>query len=259
MAEKTYANTTKRRRVWFARITVPKDVRNIIGKNILIASTGQTNPAKGHAIAAPMLAEWRARIEAARRTASDPIGAEIDRLATLYREGKGADMDEAANLLVSDVLAFTFQKLGGVSRIEQRQALLNSGGDVKEALKSLPASATAIAALDRITGTATPFLAHVHRWKGATHLKGQTLDHAIVHIKDFVATVEEPIETLTGRHVQAWIEKQLSAGKKPNTVNNHLSSMRSYWEWMQSHDLAPESSRPFWNRKITNRKSEVEQ
>jgi integrase len=256
--EPDYPYMTKRYNTWFARMVVPRDVQAVIGRTIFIASTGEANPHKAHDKAAPWLAEWRQRIETARKTNGDPLKADIDRLASLYRQAKGNSLDEAASLLVGDVLDFVFQHTGGVSRIGQRQALLNSGGDVAEAMTSLPKASGAAGIIGQIMGTATPFLSHLDGWKAATPFKGKTLDQALSRINKFASDVPQTIESLQGKHVQAWIEARLSAGINPVTIRNYLTSIRHYWGWMQAHEIVPESARPFWNRKIVSRKTEIE-
>lgn len=147
--EPDYPYMTKRYNTWFARMVVPRDVQAVIGKTIFIASTGESNPHKAHDKAVPWLAEWRQRIETARKTNGDPIKADIDRLASQYRKAKGSSLDEAATLLVGDVLEFVFQNTGGVSRIGHRLALLDSSGDVAEAMAGLPKATAATGALAR--------------------------------------------------------------------------------------------------------------
>lgn len=248
--------------IWFARLAVPADVQDIVGRRVFIASTGESNPMRANAVAAPWLVDWQDRIQSARTAKADPIKAEIERLAGQYLQHRG-DLDATASLLVFDVLDFAFQKLGRLTRAEQRRALLEAQGDVADAMGALPARAKAIDALDHISGRATPILAYLDRWKVATHLKGQSLDQAVSRIKKFASTVNEPIERLTGRHVQVWIESMIqpsdeSKGYSVDTLGNYLASLRTYWEYLQSHDIVPLESRPFWNRKLQDRRNEVE-
>ena len=124
---------TKRDHKWFARLTVPHDVRHVIGQNMFSAPTGERDPTEAYTKAQPILAAWRRRIETARRTAQDPLQVEVEELATEYRRLHDTQLDEAASLLVGDVLKFMFQRIGGLSRAQQRQALAEAGGDVTEA------------------------------------------------------------------------------------------------------------------------------
>ena len=63
--------------------------------------------------------------------------------------------------------------------------------------------------------------------------------------------------------MQKWIESLLrpKSGKplSPATINSYLSGLRSYWEWMQSHDHVPAEHRPFWDRKVNGGRSAAKQ
>lgn len=115
----------KRRQIWFCRLGVPRDVQHIIGKTVLIASTGERDQHQATLKAAPILAEWRNRIDTARKAASDPLQAEIHRLASLYRRTKKTDLDEAAAVLVTDVMRFALEHFGGLAPEKSHP----SGGD----------------------------------------------------------------------------------------------------------------------------------
>src|SRR6185312_1470711 len=126
---------TLRRRVYFARVTVPVDVRTVIGRNIFIASTGERDPHRAYLKAVPMIAEWKARIETARRHRTDPIEAEVQRLAALYRQK--ADPEARASVYVEQVLRFAFEHVGGLSGAERRAALAHAS--TVAAIQALPA------------------------------------------------------------------------------------------------------------------------
>jgi integrase len=120
-----------------------------------------------------------------------------------------------------------------------------------------------MAALEQIGGRATPLLAYLERWKATTHLKGQSLDQVVARIKRFAGMVDQPIERLAGKHVQGWIEVMLhpADGSKAcgvDTLRNYLASLRQYWEYLQSHDIVPLESRPFWNRKLQDSRNSLE-
>lgn len=256
------SHLTKRHNVWFARLNVPADVQPAFGgRKIFIRSTGQSEPKRANAIAAPMVAAWQRRIDEARRLKPDPGQAEIDRLTSDYKRLKMIDPDGATSLLIFDVTQFVFERLGGMTADQRRQTLIAAGGNVVEAASKRPAT---VNAFDQITGRVTPFLAHFEAWKAATHLKGKTFDMACSVVKKFATAVPDAsLETLTGSQVQKWIEGMMrpTTGKAISsaTMGRSLSSLRNYWEWLQSHDLVPEATRPFWNRKITGSKTETEE
>ena len=260
MTREQHSHLTKRRRTYFARLNVPKDVQPLIGRKIFIASTHESDLKRANAVAAPMVAEWQHRIDQARAGKSDPVRTEIDRLASEYHRTHKTDPDGNAGLLVSDVLGFVFQRLGGMTAAQQRQALLNARGDVAEAMKAMPASATT--AFEQIMGYATPILAHLDAWKAATHLKGKTLDQVISDINQFAKAVDQPLERLSGKHVQGWIEGLLNP-KSGNTVaavtvRRKLTALRTYWVWLHSHELVSSDQHPFTGRKVNEHKTAVE-
>jgi integrase len=246
----------QRRKTWFARLGVPADVRHIIGRNIFIASTHEVDPSRANAVAAPMVVEWRKRIEDARRAAQDPLRAEVEKLTHSYRRYRNTALNDAGVALVADVVEFIFERFGGFTPEQRRKALTDTHGEVEQAMRSLPEPAQAEAALGRITGNATPILAHLEEWKAVTHLKGKSLGQSISAINKFAKAVGEPMERLQGGHVQKWIDGLLrpKSGEPVTaaTVNSYLSGIRTYWEWMQSHDIIPAEQRPFWGRKVND-------
>lgn len=73
-------------------------------------------------------------------------------------------------------------------------------------------------------------------------------------ITKFEKAVKKPIQQIEARDVQRWIETLISpaegAGLSPKTVNRHLSEIRNYWRWMQSHQLVNEDHNPFSARRV---------
>jgi hypothetical protein len=253
----------RRRRTWWARKAIPADVRQLFaGRKWLLATTSETDPNRAAAVAAPLLVEWQTRIDQARQALKDPLKAEVEKLTNAYRRYRSTALDDAGAALVADVVDFVLERMGGLTPAQRRKALTDARGDVDQAIRTLPYPDQAARTLGTITGTMTPFLAHFDAWKGATHLKGKTLAQTESAIKKFASAVDQPNEQLQGGHVQQWIETLLRPKSghplTPVTINRYLSGLRSYWEWMQSHDLIPDDRRPFWNRKINSGQTEVE-
>jgi hypothetical protein len=169
------SHLTKRRNTYFAGLNIPADVQPAFdGRKIFIASTRESDLKRANAVAGPLVAAWRRRIDEARLTKPDPARVETARLAAEYKRLRAdGDLDEAATLLVFDVTQFVFERLGGLTADQRRQALIASRGKVADAMKSLAAPDDAVSAFDRITGRSTPFLTHFESWKKATHLKGK--------------------------------------------------------------------------------------
>jgi integrase len=64
----------------------------------------------------------------------------------------------------------------------------------------------------------------------------------------------ETVEGLTGALVQAWIE---SLDIAPKTINRKLSSLRNYWGWLQAHEVAQVTNKPFHGRKLPKGKKDA--
>lgn len=122
------SHLTKRRNTYFARLNIPADVQSAFdGRKIFIASTREADLKRANAVAGPLVAAWQKRIDEARLMKPDPARAEIDRLAAEYRRLKAdGDLDEAASLLVFDVARFVFERLGGLTAGQRRQALIGA-------------------------------------------------------------------------------------------------------------------------------------
>jgi integrase len=243
---------------WWARKGIPTDLRHAFGgKKWFVANTSETDPNRAAAVAGPILAEWERRIEHARQSHTDPMQAEIDRLAAAFRKYREKPLDDAGAALVADVVEFVLERIGGLTADQRRAALTKAKGDVETAIQALPKPERMQNAIGRITATATPFLSHIAEWKEATHVKGKTLDQYESGIRRFAAMADKPREKLTGGDVQRWIETMLHE-VKPKTLHSYLAGLRSYWGWMQSHDLIPEDHRPFSNRKVIGSQTAAE-
>ena len=103
----------------------------------------------------------------------------------------------------------------------------------------------------------TPFQTYAARWH-ATLRKSATSDRWLVILKEFDEAVGQPLERLSGAHVQAWFDDLLSAGKSPATVRFRRLALSTYWQWMGSHELVDGERNPFAGRKIKSRQTKVE-
>lgn len=56
-----------------------------------------------------------------------------------------------------------------------------------------------------------PFLHFLDEWKEKTHLSGKTKDQAVSDVKQFAASVDRTLSTVSGGDVQQWIEISLAA------------------------------------------------
>jgi integrase len=227
---------------------VPRDLQAIIGRKEFKTSTGLTDPYAAARWAAPWIAECHARIEQARTAAQDPVRARIEQHVSAYRRYRNAALDDAGAALVMDFLEFVYEREGG------QRTLTEALEREPDAVRALPAPAAAI--VGQITGKATPFLAHLDDWKQKTHVKGDTLVTYERDIRQFAAMVPETIESLRRHHVRSWIET-LSKTNDAETIRRKLIGVRSYWTWLDEHQLAGEHQ-PFTGHVVRDRRSSAE-
>jgi integrase len=248
----TPPHLVKKRRQWVAKVMIPADVRAILGRNVFLYPLHEGDPHQAYVKSIPIVAEWKDRIASARAARVDPLQAEIDRFTTEYQRNRAKPLDAAGLVLVAEVIDFMFQRFGGMTSAEQHRALTDARGDVALALQAIP---NAPGTLNQIvTGSrATPFLAHLEPWQAASR-KSKSLAQYNTYVRQFATEVDQPIERLTGSHVQKWIEQQVMINA-PGTVRFKLVGLRKYWSWMQSHELAPIDRNPFVGRKINGQQT----
>src|SRR6202012_4442374 len=63
------------------------------------------------------------------------------------------------------------------------------------------------------------------------------------------------VEGLDGATVQAWIETLTDFA--PKTIERKLSALRNYWGWLQAHEVAQVTVKPFHGRKLPRAKRDV--
>ena len=181
---------------------------------------------------------------------------EIDKLAAKYRKLHDP-LDDAGARLIADVVDFVFREVGGMTAIVQSKALADTRGDVLQALQNAPHATSAMRQIAGADGAYTPFLTHAERWH-ATLRKSATSDRWLAILKEFDAAVRQPLEHLTGGHVQGWFDDLLLAGKAPATVRFRRLGLSTFWQWMGSRELVDGERNPFAGRRIKSRQNKVE-
>jgi integrase len=246
---------------WFVRLAVPADVQPVIGAKVFKESTHESDPDKANAVAAPILAGWRRRIQTARGTAQEPLRADFRKLAAEYQRLKGKPLDETGAAIVLDVIGFVMSRIGGqdVSQVVDTMGEAKTMGDVFLLGKSPSVlEATANEAL----GLATPFLTYLADWQKLATQKGKTLDQMLSTINKFGEAVTEPMETLSGKHVQKWLDEMVNekTGKPADkgTKQRKLSDIRPYWKYLQNYEHVSSDSNPFDKRTVGNRETDAE-
>jgi len=219
---------------WFARMNIPADVRGQFGdKRAFIEPTGEDDPHKAYLKAAPWIESWKRQIREARgaeKTIEDNVRHFADTLVEFRRR---TGLYEERDLRI----AYEMYKLL-MERVQEADPKL-------------------AAVIENPRGAGTPFLAHLDGFKSATHLKGKTLDQVISDLNQFADQCPEPLEILSGKHVQTWIDQLLNT-VSALTIRRKLTGLRTYWNHLQAHEIVSTDRKPFDNRIVNDRKTKVE-
>ena len=234
-------------RNWHAVLAIPSAVRPTFGnKTQFDRSTKTSDRRQAERIAAKLVSAWRDEIDAASKKLESPLKNLLVLSAEEHARMIAADpmlyIDPAdpAGSLVTAVKA-VFEKMGGLSIIN-RHTLITT---ILDPVNSAP-----------VNRKSTPFDQHLEDWKQATHLSGKTLAQAISEIQRFARMVSVPIEQLSGKHVEVWIEAMRAQGLSAITVKAAISKIMSYWKWMERHEFV--QTNPFANRTIPDGRSAKE-
>jgi integrase len=209
------------------------------GAKFFQAKTFETDEAKAAATALRMVDAWRREIAAARGHVAEPASPRARQIAYELSRRRGEPLDDAQAALVMLAIDETFKRYGLSDDI--------LAPSIAETIANMPPAAQASHA--RIIGGATPFLAHFNDWYSyAREVVGR--DTMAAHIKEFANFVNEPLETLSGKHVQRWSEHRLAGGPGrardvPHTITIKLSNIRHYWMRLISTEKVASDRDPF--------------
>ncbi len=242
------------RDIWFVKMRVPKDVQATIGHKVLTKTTGETDPVKAHRKAEPIIAGWKDMIQAARSGGKTALQLRIATARAQFQrrqalqaadpDGYGPDPWE----IVEDLLE---RELGVVASDLESEALGPEPAPVRRLARRI---------VEEVIGEATPFLANKDGWRAAADYKDRQLAQAVRDVEEFAeAHPDLTLEDLTGAKAQAWVEGLVTDPLKSltkKTVQRKLWALRSYWEWLQAHQIVPTERNPFIRLRIPDRRTD---
>jgi integrase len=220
------ANLERRRNLWYAVLVVPADVREKIGKFKFIESLGTPDKRTALTLAAPKLAEWRARIRLERGE-----GDAVVREALRWRAALAAEADQVAKETLAHEIANRAEAIaephgGDLHAPEYRQ--LHVGQRFA----------------DIAFGKATPSNFHFDAWKDQLTLAPKTQDQMKKDVALLVARFAT-LQEITHQAVKGWLG-ELAAKQVSNSSRTRIISFcRNYWEYLKHVDAVPSDSNPF--------------
>lgn len=215
----------RRRNRWYAVMTIPEDVRHVLGKIRFVQSLGTPDKRKADQEKLPLIAKWKAMIAEARGE-KDALTEEAKRWQRhLSMQETSAQSGESLYVTGLEVLRDELR--------ERAIALENEVGE--EAARRFYGIATGKARL-----TSELFL----EWQAQLTLAAKSKDQAIKDVQLLTkrfATLEE----VTKSGVRKWMDDIAKSGKGIASQKRILSFCRNYWKYLQSHDAVPSDLDPF--------------
>lgn len=248
MASIALPNLVKRRNVWFARMLVPSGVQTILGRKVLIQTTGETDPLAALRASKPILAGWRHEIAQAKAGALTPLQDRLASLAADYRTAIGRDEP----VILEEAIAFVAKRLVGVHPDDvMSKAYPDHQGDQYAALGTMANGKQAQAAMDIVTGNRTPFLIRHKQWSTTLLqvLKSPRQQQAYTRmVSEFSKALGDHafLELFTPRVIKEWVEQRvLVEGMAPRSAKNITMAVRHYWRYLQGHEIVQAAQDPF--------------
>jgi integrase len=218
----------RRRNLWYATLTVPADIRGKLGKHKFIQSLGTPDKRKALALAAPLIATWRAIIRRER--------GEVDAVTAEALRWRLAITEEAA--------AFVPQK--GLEEFDEPAIdhLVPERAEEIEA-KFGPTAARKFAQI--ALGITLPSSLHFEPWLAQqSNLAQKTQDQMRKDVALLVARYPT-LREITHQSIKRWMDELTLKQVSPSSQTRITSFCRSYWRYLQSVDVVPSDVHPFSN------------
>ena len=205
----------KRANLFYAKLTVPADVRDLIGKMRFVQSTQTSDKATARIRASLLVAGWKAEISKARGTLPDPKATFWESLRHDFINAA----DDGAEMVVASLA---------------KQAALKMA-DQEEGAKLYKVA----------TAQATPLDSLVTDWKASLRLAPKTIDQMHRDVLGMAAHFKT-LEALTPKAVKAWTVTLLAGGCTASTLVRVGGSCRSLWRYLRDSDAVPvDAADPF--------------
>lgn len=218
----------KRRRKWYAVYDVPKDVRDEIGLRRFVKSLDTDSRSVALRRAAPLVAQWKAQIQAARTGSRDGIDQDIEFWRNALK-GAATYSEEEGDLSERDLILD--------SLIEE--------AEVKERREE----GSGVEFFNRATGKTIGLTEYVDEWIGLLEDTPKTKDMKRSFVFKFAEDFPT-LDTVTKPKVKLWVGRQRGTGLTLSTIKRQLSFIRSYWEHLTTMELVSEENRPLWDLRL---------
>lgn len=208
----------RRANLWYAVLTVPPDVRPIVGKLRFVQSTQTADKSEASLRVALLVAGWRAEIAKARGSVPDPKATFWENMRRDFISAP----DEGTQLAIEDAAEAAARKIA----------------DPAEASLTYRIATGQAPALILLAPLVTD-------WKGSLRLAQKTIDQ---QHRDVMKMADHftHLAAITPQKVKAWTDKLIAEGATASTMTRMMNGCRSLWRYLQdSGTLAVDAPDPF--------------
>ncbi|WP_200339808.1 tyrosine-type recombinase/integrase [Rhodovibrio sodomensis] len=230
----------RRRNRYLAFHDIPEDVRSAFGGRKRFSQsteTGEKNLARSRA--AIFERQWRKEIDRARKKLCGQV--DLDDEAAFFRRALKETPEHERPILLDHIAEIA------EGRIERAAARAGVSDIHDPAYDDLPVNAEADRFFASATGKLVPWTDHLDEYMDRLEreVEKKTADMRRSIIERFGAKFAH-VQDVNRKEVQRWLDGQVSKeGRSPATMQSHLTSLRAYWDWLVSIEVAPEEVMPF--------------
>jgi integrase len=218
--------------MWHAELTIPKDVRQILGKRKFRKSMRTSDKSEAARKSQFVIARWKEHIAVARGKGGD---------VSFYREMYDNTSDEG-----KDVLEEMFAELV-VDDYGKAHASQLSPSQLKNSQE----------AFQLMTGKETRTDIYIDEWLLGWDVKLQTRNQGRRYV-EAMALKFPVVSMLTRKVVKAWYkELQEEKGITVKTFNGRLSPCKGYWSYLQDKGVVSEALNPFDGLGLRDKKRDI--
>lgn len=235
----------RRRRRWYAKLTVPEDVRDVIGKLRFVESLKTESRSVAEQRALLVIHKWKSEIDRARAAKAG----QLDTLEEEAREWRDAlrsakDEDQRGELLEH-------------LRDRSERVMAAKGGTASaKSVEDLPGYADGVRFYQIATGQRVPLTEHLEEYLNAT--TNLQTDKTKAMARSDVGRLAKEFETVADvnrKEVQRWTTTLMAADGEnlaPKTAGRIVSACRGYWRYLRTIEVIPEEAPdPFGNLELS--------
>jgi integrase len=244
----------RRRKRYFVVMNVPADVRDTFGgKKRLTRTLGTDSLEVAKRAAQPFIIAWQNQIAKAKKDNPKSWRSKMAGKLRMTEAELAAFVDSVRGQIVERI-----EMAGADYTAIERNGQKIPGSLIEETAEEYAPDESGVLTFRdgksaRVRGgkagaSGGKFGAWIDEWIAGKTFAAKSKDMALSDVRAF-ATEFRDLGDVTRPAVKRWADSQVTASTI-STANRKLWALRSYWEYLQAIEKAPEDSLPFWELKL---------